>query len=98
MKKQKRIIRSLNELDSMIPSTQTLWPQREPIADAEGKLKAIYAALEDSPPKEKEVVLKVAFEGMSYTQAAKLLGVTKATIQLYVNNFREKVYKIYTPV
>lgn len=52
---------------------------------------AVLAALRGLSPREREAVLMVKAEGMSYGDAARALGVSKASVQSYVTRGLEKL-------
>ena len=64
--------------DLVAPATQTKWLE----------VRDLLAALRKLPPEQREVVLLVGFEGMSYLEAAEVLQVPIGTIRSRLHRAR----------
>lgn len=72
--------------DLVSPANQTKWLE----------VRDLVAALERLPPEQREVVLLVGLEGMSYAEAADVLGVPIGTVMSRLSRGREALRRLTT--
>ena len=68
-------------------------PLHEPTLPVERLRMRVLTALDALSPQERDAFMMVKGEGLSYGEAAKLMGVKKGTVQEFVNRAQAKISK-----